>query len=111
DPISFAEFGPTVRAFAIMALAQSLMAMGFGALVGHSAFAIVLFFVAPSVVPMVGYQLFGENAAWFNVFETYGRLAGDNPWSDLGPTVVTLLIWVVVPFTVGIVRSLRREVK
>lgn len=109
--VSFDGFGTLLRAFAIMTLAQVLMAMGFGALLGHTAFAIVLFFLTPTLVPLVAFQLFGENSSWFNVLETYDRLASSDPWSNAGQTIVTLLIWVVLPFTVGIIRSMRREVK
>lgn len=111
DPVNFDNFGTTLQGYAILTLAQVVMAMGFGALLGHTAFAIVLFFLTPTVVPLVAFQLFGENANWFNVLETYGRLSSSEPWSNLGQTIVTLLIWVVLPFTVGIIRSMRREVK
>lgn len=111
DPVSFDGFGTSLQGFAIMTAAQVIMAMGFGALLGHTAFAIVLFFLTPTLVPLVAFQLFGENANWFNVLATYERLASSDPWSNLGQTLLTLLIWVVVPFTVGIIRSMRREVK
>lgn len=109
--VAFDDFGTTLRALAIIAFAQVLMGMGFGALTGHTAFAIVLFFLAQTVIPLVTFQLLMEDSAWLNVLMTYDRLASDTPGADLPQTLVSLTVWVVLPFTVGIIRSLRREVK
>ncbi|MTD14759.1 ABC transporter permease [Nakamurella sp. YIM 132087] len=104
-------FGDSLRSMAILTVLQVTMALGFGALVAQTAVAVVTYFMAPTVVLILSDQLLGENAKWLNVFQTYDRLSSGNPWVDLGPTVVSVLLWVVLPITAGVVRSMRREVK
>ena len=55
--------------------------------------------------------MFGSNAQWLDVFAAYDRLSSDAPLTDLPQTLTAIAIWVVLPTTIGVARSLRREVK
>ena len=79
---SFEYLGSDVRGLIIMLALQVTMAAGFGAL-----------------------------AQWLDVFSAYARLSSDTPLTDLPQTLVAITLWVILPTTIGVVRSLRREVK
>ncbi len=109
--VDFSGFAASLRALAILTFLQVIMAVGFGAVAGQTAVAVVGYFVAPSLVGALSVGLLGANGQWINVFSAYDRLSSAQPWSNLGATVVSMLIWVGIPFTVGVARWLRREVK
>ena len=107
-PDSFGKFG-------LLQVSGVLQGLAFGLLFLNSAAAIVTFFVLPTAFTIVA--------------SLWGALADAAPWIDLGtaqqplftPTnltaeewwqvVTATLIWVVLPFVVGLVRVLRAEVK
>ena len=87
-----------------------LMAAAFGALVGQTAAALVLFFVAPTAWSLAGTALFGDRAEWLDVFSAVGNL-GMLRLDGSGPQMaVAVGVWVVVPLVLGVLRCLRREV-
>jgi ABC-2 type transport system permease protein len=104
----FAKFG-------LLQVSGLLQGLAFGLLFLNSAAAIVTFFVLPTVFSIVA--------------NVWGALRDAAPWIDLGTAqtplfggenltseqwwqiVVTTLIWVVLPFVLGLVRVLRAEVK
>jgi ABC-type transport system involved in multi-copper enzyme maturation permease subunit len=108
---SFAFVGADVSSLAIITALQVIMAAGFGALAAQTAVAVGAFLVAPTVWAIVGPLVFGANAQWLDVFAAYGRLSSSTPFADLPQTLTAIAIWVVLPATVGVLRSLRREVK
>jgi ABC-type transport system involved in multi-copper enzyme maturation permease subunit len=110
DP-SYANFGVDARGLIIMTGLQVVMAAGFGALAAQTAVAVGAFLVAPTLWTAIGPLVFGENAQWLDVFSGYARLSSDTPLTDLPQTLTAIAIWVVLPTTVGVIRSLRREVK
>jgi hypothetical protein len=60
---------------------------------------------------VVGPLLFGANAQWLDVFSAYDQLSSDAPLTNLPQTLTAIAVWVVLPTTIGVARSLRREVK
>ncbi|MET0865668.1 MAG: ABC transporter permease [Nakamurella sp.] len=108
---SFAFVGADVSSLAIITALQVIMAAGFGALAAQTAVAVGAFLVAPTLWAIVGPLVFGANADWLDVFAAYGRLSSSTPFADLPQTLTAIAIWVVLPTTIGVVRSLRREVK
>jgi hypothetical protein len=107
----FSGFGGSLQALAIMTFLQVLMGIGIGALVGQTAVAAVAYFVLPTLVSGLAEALLGRNGDWINVFAAYDRLSSQHPWNSLGETVVSIVLWVGIPFAAGITRSMRREVK
>jgi ABC-type transport system involved in multi-copper enzyme maturation permease subunit len=108
---SYEFFGTDVRGLVIMTALQVTMAAGFGALAAQTAVAVGAFLVAPTLWSVVGPLVFGSNADWLDVFAAYTRLSSDAPLTDLPQTLTAIAVWVVLPTTIGVVRSLRREVK
>ncbi len=53
----------------------------------------------------------GANSQWLLVFHAYDRLSGDQPFTDLPQALTAIVVWVVRPTTIGMWRSMRREVK
>lgn len=108
---SFEFFGGDVRGLVILTALQVIMAAGFGALAAQTAVAVAAFLVAPTLWAVVGNAVFGANARWLHIFHAYDRLSGDQPFADLPQTLTAIAVWVVLPTTIGVWRSLRREVK
>jgi hypothetical protein len=107
----FAGTGGQIRSMAVMLAVQTAMALGFGSLVQNTPVALVAYFLAPTVVSVLANEVLPTSIGqWIDVFGAADRLGAAN-FADLGPTVVALLLWVAAPLTVGVLRTLRREVK
>jgi len=108
---SYAFVGADVSSLAIITALQVIMAAGFGALAAQTAVAVGAFMVAPTLWSVVGPLVFGANGQWLDVFAAYGLLSSSTPFTDLPQTLTAITVWVVLPTTIGVLRSLRREVK
>jgi len=104
-----------LRDFFFLQIVGVVQGVAFGMLLMNTAAAIVLYYVLPM--------------AWTALFQLVGSLEVAAPWLDLNSAIgpvysgeslqgddwvhvaVTATIWVVLPFAVGLVRLLRREVK
>ena len=100
-----------VRYAVVFVVLQVTMGAAFGALAGDTPVALSAFLLAPTVFAMLAAEVLGSYASWFDIFEAYGRLSSDHPAEDLARTLTSIALWVVLPATVGLARSLRREVK
>ncbi len=101
--------------FALMQLSGVLQGLAFGLLILNTAGAIVSFFAIPIVFSIVTslWSKLSEIQPWIDLgtsqavlFES-GRVSGEE-WAQLGTGT---LIWVVLPFVLGLWRVLRAEVK
>lgn len=108
---SFTGFGDDVRGAYIVVVLQVTMAAAFGALIPQTAGALTAYFVAPIAWDAAAQSVLGRAAPWFDVYTAYERLSTDDPWRHLGWTLTSVATFVVVPAVIGVVRSLRREVK
>ena len=108
---SWAGAGTEIRSYVIVVAAQVIMATAFGALAAQTTVAIGAFLAAPAVWAQASEPLLGKAAPWFDVFSAYGQLSSNHPFDHFGQTLTAVTLWVVVPATIGIVRSLRREIK
>jgi ABC-2 type transport system permease protein len=87
--------------------------VGFGMLLLSSPLAIVLYFVAPTVLTVLGesVQRLRAPLAWLDINETLPDLylpqVSGRAWAQAGTSV---LLWVVLPLLAGGVRTQRREV-
>ncbi|MFN8053051.1 MAG: hypothetical protein U0Q22_16515 [Acidimicrobiales bacterium] len=100
-----------IRASVILTVLQVVMASAFGALTAHTASALVITLMAPTIWAQVSPELLGRNAPWFDVFRAYDRLYSTHPFDHLGQTLTAVALWVVLPAAIGIARCVRREVK
>jgi hypothetical protein len=107
--------GAYLRDFAVLHLASIVQGFAFGLLLMHSAAAIVLYFVVPTI--------------WSVLFMMVDWLADIAPWVDLGTAADPILageslsgqdwlhvavagtLWVLLPLGLGLVRLTRSEVK
>lgn len=87
-----------------------LMGAALGALIMHTAGAIVAYYVVPNAAMIAGSLVFEDGVRWFNIAEAFSRLSRFDLEGQVGPTVTSVLIWVVLPLAVGFWRSLRRNV-
>ena len=108
---SFAGLLGDVRAAGIIVVLQVTMAAAFGALAAQTAVALVAYLVAPLAWAILANGLLERVAPWFDVFSAYDQLASGHPFDHLPQVLTAITIWVVVPSTLGVLRSLRREVK
>lgn len=111
DPTSYDGFGGIVRTTLIIGTLTATMAAAFGAVAAQTAVALVAYFIAPTAFSLFSLAVLGNSAPWFDVFSAFDRLSGSDPWVNMGQTLTAVTIWVIIPAVVGIVRSLRREVK
>ncbi|WDZ87086.1 ABC transporter permease [Micromonospora cathayae] len=97
----------------VFQVANVLIGMGFGLLLGNTPLAIVLYFVLPTVWSVLGQMIkaLREPAQWLDTTVTMAPLTTPDvtagQWARLG---VSLLVWLVVPLVAGLVRTMRREV-
>lgn len=87
-----------------------LMGAAFGALLQQTAPALVLYFVAPVVWAVAGGPLLGDGARWLDVNAAINALSSFSLGGVVGPTLVAVGMWVVLPLAAGIARALRRDV-
>lgn len=108
---SIGDFGK----FGLLQASGVLQGLGFGLLFLNSAAAIVTYFILPTVFSIIAnvWGALADAAPWIDLgtaqtplFETEGLTGTD--WAHL---LVTSIIWVVLPFIVGLWRVLRAEVK
>jgi ABC-type transport system involved in multi-copper enzyme maturation permease subunit len=105
----------TFLKFAVLQASGVVQGLAFGLLFLNSAAAIVTFFVLPTAFSILAnvWSFLSDRAAWIDLGTAQSPLYDDGnlsgkEWSQLG---VTLIIWVVIPFAVGMWRVLRAEVK
>ncbi len=110
-PADYAGMGRGILSFLVIAVLQVTMAAGFGALSAQTAVAVAAYLVAPTVWAAVGNALLKSNAQWLDVFSAFGRLSSTHPLTDLPQSLTAIGFWIVLPTTIGVVRSLKREVK
>jgi len=89
--------------------------LAFGAAFLNSAFAIVLYFVVPTIVSIVSgiWPAMQDDMEWFDLNLSTSKLyesggLGGQEWAQLG---TGLLIWVALPAAFGVWRILRAEIK
>ena len=99
-----------VVGFVLFVLFNVLMGVALGALIHHSAAAIVASFVLPTVVVALG-QASALVGDWLDPSTILEWLL-NGEWSGHTPQIlVSAMLWVVVPLAIGLVRTVRREVK
>jgi ABC-2 type transport system permease protein len=101
--------------FGLLQVSGVLQGLAFGLLFLNSAAAIVTFFVLPTAFSIVA-SLWGalhDAAPWIDLGTAQQPLFGGQNLSaeEWWQVVTATLIWVVLPFVVGLVRVLRAEVK
>lgn len=115
-PHGFADFGLVqLGKFAILQLTGVLQGLAFGLLFLSSAPAIVSYFVFPTALNIVGslWTPLGNIQPWIDLWASQAPLfdvsnLSDQQWAQIG---TSNLIWVALPFLLGLARVMRAEVK
>jgi hypothetical protein len=110
-PASFSGWTGDVRSAVVIMVLQVTMGAAFGALLANTPAAIGAFLLAPTVWAALAGGVLRPVAQWFDIFETYGRLASSAPLDQFGHTITSVAVWILLPAAIGLTRSLRREVK
>ncbi|MBT0767516.1 hypothetical protein KIH74_01185 [Kineosporia sp. J2-2] len=95
-------------------LIQFAIGVGFGLLFANTPVAIVSFFALPIVFTLVAQiPALQSTGDWLDMNATLGVLGSGDPISgeDWAKILTSSLLWLVLPITVGTIRTLRREVK
>jgi len=101
---------PNVIGYVLFILANILMGVAIGALLHNTAASIVLFFVVPGVFAVLGAVVKGVGR-WVDPSTTFNWML-EGHWSGHGAQLlVSAALWVVLPLALGIVRTMRREIK
>jgi ABC-type transport system involved in multi-copper enzyme maturation permease subunit len=87
-----------------------LMGAAFGALLAHTAVALVVFFVAPTLWGVAGTALLRDNARWLDVSSAFGDLSDLGTAGHGGQIATAVAVWVGLPLALGTWRALRRDV-
>jgi ABC-2 type transport system permease protein len=100
-----------VVGFVAFALINTLMGMAFGALLHNTAAAIVLFYVLPTTWSLIAIGALERVGEWLDTSKTFSWvLTGD--WDGhWGPILTSAAVWIVIPLVIGLIRTVRREVK
>lgn len=110
--VSFELPGEVALGFPLALVLSTLTGAALGALLHHTAFAIVLSFVIPTVVSLVATIPAIETVgAWLNPTANLGALATGDYAGRTAEIGVTVAVWVVVPLVAGFIRTVRREVR
>ena len=98
-----------VVGYLLFVLLNVLNGVAFGALLHNSSVAIVLYFALPTAFAVLGFAL-KSVAEWIDVSTTFNWvLLGE--WSGHTPQIlVSVVVWVARPLTVGLIRTVRREI-
>ncbi|GAB2480069.1 ABC transporter permease [Jatrophihabitans fulvus] len=95
--------------YALFVLANIAMGVALGALLHNSAAAIVLFFVLPAALGFLGAALkaVGE---WIDPGTTFNWLLEGDLGGHVPNILVSAVLWIAIPLTAGLVRTVRREI-
>jgi len=104
------EVGRQVGGSLLASVLNIVMGAAFGALLGQTAVAIALFYVAPQAWALVGTAVFRGNAEWLDVYAAFGRLSEFEVAGHRAQIAVSVTARVVAPMLLGTLRSLRRNV-
>jgi ABC-2 type transport system permease protein len=98
-----------ITGYLLYMLLNVLAAVAFGALVQNSATAIAAYFTLNPAVALLGTTstLVGD---WIDTETTWNWVL-DNDWAGHLPQILfSIVLWVAVPLTAGVIRTLRRDV-
>lgn len=103
--------GPELAGFAVFLLCTSGMGIAIGSALHSTAAAVVTYFALAALTSLLLIPAVAKIGNYANPSQTFGWvLTGD--WSGHGPQIASsLAIWIALPLAIGIVRTLRRDVR
>ncbi len=102
---------PQLAGFIAFILLTGTIGIAFGALLHNTAVAIVSYFALGGAFSLLMIPALQAVGRWINTGQTY-RWVLDGQWAGHGGQIATsTLVWVALPLTLGLARTLRREVR
>jgi ABC-2 type transport system permease protein len=102
---------PQLAGAVVFILLTATIGTAFGAWLHNTAAAIVTYFALGAAFNLFTFPALEKAGRWINTGQTYGWVL-NGEWAGHGPQIVTsTLLWIVLPLTLGLVRTLRREVR
>jgi ABC-type transport system involved in multi-copper enzyme maturation permease subunit len=95
----------------LFTLLTATIGIAFGACLHNTAAAIVTYFALGAAFNVFTVPALQKAGQWLNTGQTYGWIL-EGKWSGHSAQIATsTLLWAVLPLTLGLVRTLRREVR
>lgn len=102
---------PEIAGSVVFILLTGATGIAFGAVLHNTAAAIVTYFALGAVFNLFTIPALEKAGRWVNTGETYGWVL-NGEWSGHGARIAaSAALWIVLPLTLGPVRTLRREVR
>jgi hypothetical protein len=102
---------PQLTGFAVFVLLTSAIGIAFGTLLHNTAVAIVTYFVLAGAVSLLMIPALETAGNWINTGQTY-RWVLDGQWDGHAAQIAASTVaWVILPLALGLLRTLRREVR
>jgi ABC-2 type transport system permease protein len=101
---------PKLAGFIAFILLTGTIGIAFGALLHNTAVAIVTYFALGGASNLLMIPALQAAGRWINTGQTYGWIL-DGQWAGHRSQIATsTLVWIALPLTLGLTRTLRRDV-
>jgi hypothetical protein len=102
---------PQLAGSVVFVLLTASIGIAFGAVLHNTAAAIVSYFALGAAFNLFTIPTLEEAGRWVNTGETYGWVL-NGEWGGHGAQIATsTALWIVLPLALGLIRTLRREVR
>ena len=102
--------GIVLVGFLLFVLLNVMTGVVFGLLLQNSAAAVALYFALPIISGLLSQALSSDAVQWVDTTTTFDWVMYGQ-WSGHTPQIAfSVVLWILVPFAAGLVRTLRREV-
>lgn len=102
---------PELTGFVAFVLLTGAVGIAFGSLLHNTATAIVTYFALGAAFNLFNIPALEKAGQWVNTGQTYGWVLSGEWRGHAGQIVTSTLLWIVLPLTLGLARTLRREVR
>ena len=102
---------PELAGFIAFILLTGTIGIAFGALLHNTAVAIVSYFALGGVFNLLMIPALQAAGRWVNTGQTYGWVL-NGQWAGHGAQIaVSSLLWIALPLALGLIRTMRRDVR
>ena len=102
---------PQLAGFAVFVLLTSAIGIAFGAMLHNTAVAIVTYFALAGALSLLMIPALQAAGNWINTGQTYSWVLNGQWAGHVAQIATSTMLWVVLPLALGLLRTLRREVR
>ncbi len=110
DVVSWDGAARLVAGTAVAGSLAMLLGAGLGALLQQNGSALVAYFLAPVLVTIAGEAVLGDGVLWVAILAVLADVGDLDLTGALAPALTSIALWIALPLTAGVVRTVRREV-